>query len=1034
MLRPVVCVLATLGFWTCSAALAPDLEGQTTPREGIEDRASRVYALRGLDVWVSPQQRLESATIVVRDGWIHAVGVIEAPAGATVVDLSGYVATAGWIDLDHRVDVGPGPAPPAESPSAGSQPVHEGFPGQYWNDFVRPEASAADWAPTAEERRARREAGFTLSVVSRDGGVLSGSGTLIALGEESARHPRLRYSPIASFGSFEDRGWQSRAYPGSRMGAIALMRQAFLDAQWYRDGLAFALRSGQPPPGLDRSLAALGPVLAGELPFVVRTRDPLELLNAVSLTQEFGLERAWYNGSGHEFTWIDLLAPHRPRLVIPVAFPRAPPVDLVSDEREISLRALEMWARAPENPGRLERAGVPFALTPRGLDAIDDFYVRVQEACERGLSKATALGALTTLPAGWIGFEQTLGTIEPGKRASFTILSGPIFDEGGRVHEVWIDGVRYPRGLHPPRDVRGRWAFTLGPHTYSATIEGELSKPSIQVRRGTTLVSGAQLREDAGWFAVTLAGETAADSWRLNWAYGVKDDVWSGTAFDGEGREVPFSANRLTTPPDSTPPDSESSAPADSPTASTETRSRPPTPPGHVEDRLARPLGSYGRSEPRYRPRRLLVRGASVWTCGPEGVLPSGELLVEDGKIVAVGTDLVATGVDAVIDLPGAHITPGIIDAHSHTAIIGGVNEGTQAVTSEVRIADVVDPDDINIYRELAGGVTVAQLLHGSANPIGGQAATIKLRWGEGPAAMLLVGAKPTIKFALGENVKQSNWGDEFVTRYPQTRMGVEQILRDSFLAAREYQTRLRQGRGVGAPWRRDLELDALVEILEGKRWIHCHSYRQDEILALIRVAEDFGFRVGTFQHVLEGYKVAREIARHGAGGSSFSDWWAFKFEVYDAIPHNGALLHRAGVTTSFNSDSDELARRLNTEAAKAVKYGGVSREEALCFVTLYPARQLGIDHLVGSLEPGKDADFVIWSGDPLSTYSLCLETWIDGARYFSRDEEGEIRRKDRDRRTFLVQRALEAAQGDGRSGGSAPAQKEKESYRCCPR
>jgi imidazolonepropionase-like amidohydrolase len=290
----------------------------------------------------------------------------------------------------------------------------------------------------------------------------------------------------------------------------------------------------------------------------------------------------------------------------------------------------------------------------------------------------------------------------------------------------------------------------------------------------------------------------------------------------------------------------------------------------------------------------------------------------------------------------------------------------------------------------------------------------IKLRWGMSAEEMKFKDAPPTIKFALGENVKQSNWGERYTTRYPQTRMGVEQVMRDEFSAALDYEKSL-NGKKKGMPARRDLELDAIVEILRGKRFVHCHSYRQDEILAMMRVAEDFGFRIRVFQHILEGYKVADVMARHGVGGSSFSDWWAYKFEVYDAIPHNGAIMHDQGVLVSFNSDSDELARRLNTEAAKAVKWGGLSEEEALKFVTINPAKQLFVDKRVGSLEAGKDADFVVWNGNPLSTYTMCEQTWIEGRRFFDRAEDRQMNDEVHRQRAVLIQKAL-ASKGKGDS------------------
>ena len=357
------------------------------------------------------------------------------------------------------------------------------------------------------------------------------------------------------------------------------------------------------------------------------------------------------------------------------------------------------------------------------------------------------------------------------------------------------------------------------------------------------------------------------------------------------------------------------------------------------------------------------------------------------------------------------HVTPGLIDCHSHTAISRGVNEATSAVTCEVRIGDVLDATDIALYRELAGGVTVAHVLHGSANPIGGQDQVIKLRWGSLPEDLKLAGAMPGVKFALGENVKQSNWGDRYTTRYPQTRMGVEEILRDTFLAARDYEKAWtdyrQQAPGTALPPRRDLRLEAALEILNRQRIIHIHSYRQDEMLMFVRLAQEIGLTVAAFHHGLEAYKIIDEIAKLGAGVSTFSDWWAYKVEAIDGIPYNGAMLDKGGVLTSFNSDSNELARRLNTEAAKAVKYGGLSEEAALALVTINPARQLRIDGQTGSLEPGKDADFVLWNGHPLSGYTRAEQTWIDGRCYFDYTRDQQARREVATLREALIQQSV---------------------------
>ena len=460
-------------------------------------------------------------------------------------------------------------------------------------------------------------------------------------------------------------------------------------------------------------------------------------------------------------------------------------------------------------------------------------------------------------------------------------------------------------------------------------------------------------------------------------------------------------------------------------------------PPYDVPDKLpGYPFGAYALES--LPPQGdVLIQNATIWTCAPgvDKPLENAAIRIKDGKILFVGDlSAVRLAIDPstiVIDAAGKHITPGIIDAHSHTGISKGVNEGGQAVTAEVRIQDVTNPDAINWYRQLAGGVTAVLNLHGSANAIGGQSQTNKIRWGvQHPDQMHLEGAIPGIKFALGENPKWGNSSGERGWRYPQTRMGVEAIIRDRFTAAREYAA----ARDAKAPgFRRDLELDALAEILAGTRLVHCHSYRQDEILMLGRLSAQFGFKIGTFQHILEGYKVAEILREHSGGASGFADWWAYKVEVQDAIPQAFPIMFEQGVLVSFNSDSDELARRLNVEAGKGVKYSGgsVSPAEALRWVTYNPAKQLRVHDRTGSLEVGKDADLVIWSGPPTSSLSRCEATYVDGRELFSLARDADLRARDAKERQRLIQkiladgrrpgRAADAPAGDAPAGGPPP-------------
>src|SRR5467141_4124498 len=417
-------------------------------------------------------------------------------------------------------------------------------------------------------------------------------------------------------------------------------------------------------------------------------------------------------------------------------------------------------------------------------------------------------------------------------------------------------------------------------------------------------------------------------------------------------------------------------------------------------------------------PSVILIQNATVLTVS-HGTIEHGSILIKDGKIVEVGQSIKAPKDAQIIDAAGQFVMPSIIDCHSHIAVDGSVNEGSVSVSSMANIAEVIDSDDIDIYRDLAGGVTAANILHGSANSIGGQTEVIKLRWGQPAAKLPFEGALPGIKFALGENPKRSNFSiPGQPKRYPATRMGVEETIRGAFTEARDYKKvwdehnkRVSAGEKNLIPPRRDLRLDPLVEVLEGKRYVHSHCYREDEILMLLRVANEFGFKVRTFQHVLEGYKVADELAAAGVGASTFSDWWAYKVEAYDAIPYNAALMTRRGVVVSINSDDAEEATHLNQEVAKSMKFGGLSNDEALNLVTLNPAIQLGIDKRAGSIDVGKDADLAIYNRDPLSAYAVVQKTLIDGRVYFDRQRDIAERSEREKEKKALIDKLKKSAE-----------------------
>ena len=990
LLRSRVLLLAVAG------ALA-----STGVRADIAGHPSEVHALTEVLIVTEPGASPVEGTLVIRDGRVEMVGAgVEIPEEAIVHSRPGRHVYPGLIE--PYLALRPEAAPEVEVPAAGGSNGDAPAPTGHENARVHPETRVADELPLDPALLEELwKAGYTTAFVAPAPGIFRGTGAVVSLGDGAAGDQVLTSDYAHAF-AFERGRWPDPTPPGSLMGAIALARQVMYDVIWHRDAWR-AWRAD--PESVDRpeenvALRALEPLLDG-MPLFLESEDLRMMPRALKLAREFGVRPVIVSGGSDEYRrpervarWLDEA---NASLVVAVNYPGVPRWEDEDQIWEIELDDLVHWERAPTNPGVLERAGIPFAITSEGLEQPVFVLERLRRAIRHGLTEEAALAAVTTNPAALLGLDDRIGTLQVGKAANFLVSTGPLFERGIEIEEVWIDGKRH--GDDPRRarivDLEHEWNLEIGSGEDVATVRVKLSRKE-GVFVGEIVADSADVLPEPD----RASDETEEDETEEDGAEGPEIPE------EGELRDVDLTRGVLTFRLPASPDRAgerftlrlrgkmlEGTARIAEENVRVLGRRAPKKPKTweRMDEMVSEGAPAWPPTvSPEKRPEAVHVRNATIWTCGPEGVLQNADLVAVGGEIRAIGPGLSAPGDARVIDGTGLHVTPGLIDCHSHSSISGGVNEGTESCTAEVRIGDVVNPRSEHIYRELAGGLTISNLLHGSANAIGGQNAVIKLRWGRPADDLLFASAPSGIKFALGENVKQSNWGDAFKTRYPQTRMGVEQFFRERFDAALDYRREWEEWRGRkrGAAPRRDLELDTLLEILDGERLVHCHSYRSDEIIMLIRVAEDYGFRIGTFQHVLEGYKCADEIAAHGAGASSFTDWWSYKFEVVEAIPYSGTIMWDRGVNVSFNSDSSELSRRMNLEGAKAVKYGRMPEDEALKLVTINPAIQLGIDEWVGSLEAGKHADFAIWSAHPLSDAAVCQGTWVDGIRRFSRADD----------------------------------------------
>ncbi len=957
--------------------------------QGLSVGQPTQVALVGVNVWLGPGRSLNAATVLLAEGRIVAVGEtsqVRIPKG---YQIRRYPLPV-WV---YPAFVEPWHAASFRERSGGGGPQYEPTRQAlyYPNDAVLLDF-AADTAVVYDKEKAStlRKMGFAVVHLAPRQGILRGTGATLLLTDPGREDEKLlRGKPIVHGGFLK--GTVSQDYPGSLMGAIALARQVLYDYLWYR----------QDPPGTapNVSLDRLRTLWRDTLRWCWKLNVPEDAFRVANLLREWGQggPLTWaVMATGYEVEWLPFL-PKEGRYIIPVTLPVLPPAHSLSFYLDLPYAALARWERAPFRLKWLLQAGYRVGLTSAGAPDAETFWKHLRTLVATGVSPDTILDLLTQENAQWLGL-QDVGQVRPSAWANLLVFSDSFHHASAKLLEVWVAGQCYSQQAVPPALLGGRyetrgpdwqWLIPAGLPPYAARLvtDSETLAVSIsydELRRNYVGVLPAKLGQRPFSIAIQDSTVLTVQSIEGTARYPL---VWLG----------------------------------DPDTPRTE-RIKPLLEDSLISRRLY-PNSLYG-FDTLPALETVLIRRATVWT--GDTVLPETDVLIAGGMIRAVGPALSPPVGARIVEANGGALTAGIIDEHSHIAISGGVNEATEAITAEVRIRDVIDPTDINIFRNLAGGVTAVQLLHGSANPIGGQSACISLKWGWPADSFVIPEAPPFNKFALGENVKQSNWGPAYTIRYPQTRMGVREIIRDAFIQAQAYQRTwaaydsLRQKKRPAMAPRRNLRLEALAEILAGKRFITCHSYVQSEILMLMRLAEELGFRIRTFTHVLEGYKVAPELKAHGAYASTFSDWWAYKYEVMDAIPHNAALMLAKGVKVCINSDDAEMARRLNQEAAKVLRYGGaelgLDSITAWKTVTVYPAEALGLAGRRGYVKPGYVADVVLWDRpSPLSVYGRVRMTYVGGRRLYDREREEQRWQRQQALKQRLVEKAWLAAQEEAK-------------------
>ena len=958
-----------LSLLTFSSSLLTICEAQQTlPVNGTHDIRHSCYAFTHANIFEDYNTALTDATLLVKDGQVIDIGVgVAIPSDAVIYDCHGKTIYPSFIDLFSSY----GMQPLKPQPRTGAPQMKSATAGAFgWNQAVKSQTDAEQlFHCSPADAPSYRAIGFGAALSSQHDGIVQGAYTLVTFADTVDNEAILAGKAAAGY-SFS-KGISTQDYPSSLMGSIGLIRQTYLDAEWYKNA--------KHKTEVNLSLEAFNQLQS--LPQLFIVNDKLSALRADKIAREFKVKYI-IKGGGDEYQLLDEIKNTGRDFIIPLNFPDKPDVQDPYDARMVDLSSLLNWELAPLNPGALEKAGVNFALTADGLKDKSAFLANLRKAVKYGLSTSGALKALTYTPAAMMGMQGEIGSLKKGMLADFIITSGDIFKQGTCIYSNWIKGCPYQVNDTTNSDMRGTYALTVDNIAYTLLIGGD-------VNTQTATVVDDKKHNIPGFFhlanpMLTISFRPFGDTLhpiRLNGLISADNKTINGTGTNGL-KQIQWKANLTTAYTDTTP----------------ET-------PLHIPslNEVRYPFSAYGRTKSELdsiqkASKEVVIRNATVWTGEKDSVLLNTDVYLKDGVISAVGKNLSVAKDATVIDGTGKYLTAGIIDEHSHIAVTDGVNEGAEACSAEVRIGDALNSEDICIYRSLAGGVVACQVLHGSANPIGGQSGIIKLRWGMTPEQLKIQYAVPFIKFALGENVKQANWGDVFTVRYPQTRMGVEQFYYDEFTRAKEYEAtwnayaKLAKSKDSPDAPRRDLQLETLAQILDGKRFITCHSYVQSEINMLMHVADSFHFHFNTFTHGLEAYKVADKIAARNIGVSCFSDWWAYKMEVMEAIPYNATICTKMGIVTAINSDDDEMQRRLNQEAAKSVKYGGLGEQQCWRMVTINPAKLLHLDEHTGSIKVGKDADVVLWSGNPLSVYSKAEKTFVDGVCLYDIQNDAAMR------------------------------------------